>query len=172
MKRDRFVLNPDSTVMILWDLIVNLVYLISFFLVPFVLLDPKRFLVSTVRWIELTFDIILFFDVIIDFFTAYRVDSEPVFDHKQVIVNYLSTYFFFDLISTAPGLFTWESIPEIYMLKLVRYVQFKRFFELVNAVLSKARSKFITCLSKNLVEGITTLIKSCLMLVLLIHVFA
>lgn len=84
--------------MIIWELIVNIVYVISFFLVPYILIDPDE-LLPNVRWLELCIDFFIFGDMIMDFFTAYYSDSELITEHKLIIINYLSTYFFFDLIS-------------------------------------------------------------------------
>jgi len=125
--------------MIIWDLIVNAVYIISFFLIPYALIDPND-LLPKVIWIELALDLIIFADVIMDFFTAYRVDNDLVFDHKQIIANYLSTYFVFDLLSVVPGLFTAEQYHEVYFMKIFRYSQFTRFLEMINSVLNKVCS--------------------------------
>lgn len=94
-------------------------------------------MLPTIRWIEFTIDFVLLVDVVVDLFTAYRVDTELVTDLRQVLVNYLSTYFFFDILSILPGLLTAEMYPEIYFLKLLRYVQFSRLLELLGVVVNK-----------------------------------
>jgi hypothetical protein len=155
----------------LWNLIVTVIYLASFFFTPFVVIDPQK-LLPKVREIEFTFDVILILDFIIHFFKAYHSDSEIISDHKQVVINYLSGYFIIDAISTAPGLFTLESMHDVYFLKMFRYFHIKRFFEFINTILVKLRKSVMTSLSKNLIDGITLLVRSVLNFVLLVHIFA
>ena len=141
-KKWTLVLNPEWTPMIIWELIVNIVYVISFFLVPYILIDPDE-LLPNVRWLELCIDFFIFGDMIMDFFTAYYSDSELITEHKLIIINYLSTYFFFDLISWTPGLFTGEGVSGVYFMKIFRYVQFKRFVEFTLNLLNQVRLWFI-----------------------------
>lgn len=132
----KFVLNPESSHMFLWESIVNIIYLLSFFFIPFILCDPHTIL-PTVHWLEFFFDIVIFLDIILDFFTMYKDDTEWVKDHKKIAINYLSSYFIFDCISVCPGLFTAEYYPNLYYCKIVRYIQIPRFFEHLSLLLSK-----------------------------------
>lgn len=99
------------------------------------------------------------------------MESEVVSDVKIVMVTYLSSYFIFDFISTAPGLFTGEQVHEVYFLKLFRYVQFGRLLDLLNNVLNKLRVTVLTSLSSGLIDGLINVVKSILLLFLLIHIF-
>lgn len=140
------VLDPSLTIMIIWELIVNIVYVFSFFTFPFVMISPGTML-PTIWWLEFIFDIFIFGDLIMDFFTAYHDGDELVTDHKMIIINYLSTYFIFDLLSSAPGLFTLEWRPELYFMKCFRYVQFKRFLEFLMTLLNE-----VTLILSNLIS--------------------
>ena len=122
--------------MLIWELIVNINYVISFFLIPYVLISPSE-LLPQVRWLEIGLDIFIFGDIIMDFFTAYYDDTEYVDSHKRIIINYLSTYFVFDMISCTPGLFTAEGYSSLYFMKIFRYVQFKRFTEFMINMLNQ-----------------------------------
>lgn len=165
-----WVLSPNTTAMLIWDSIVNINFLISFFFIPFILMKPS-YLLPEVWYLELIIDIIIFSDIFLNFFTAYEMESEVVSDVKIVMVTYLSSYFIFDFISTAPGLFTGEQVHEVYFLKLFRYVQFGRLLDLLNNVLNKLRVTVLTSLSSGLIDGLINVVKSILLLFLLIHIF-
>ena len=94
-------------------------------------------LLPPIRWLEFSFDIIFFIDIIIDCFTGYHDDNELVTDLKQIWVNYFSSFFIFDALSILPGLLTGESYHEIYFLKIFRYIQFTRLIELLAVAINK-----------------------------------
>jgi Ion transport protein len=120
----------------IWNFSVNCIYLISFVIIPFVIINPKE-LQPPIRWLELTFDMIFFIDITIDLFTAYYEDTQLITDLKQIWVKYLSSYFIFDILSILPGLITGESYHEIYYLKVLRYAQFTRLIDLFAVAINR-----------------------------------
>lgn len=133
--KPKYVFYPDHPFVIVWKLIVNLVYVISFFMIPLVCIDPDEIL-PKVRWAEFMLDILLFGDIIADFFIWYYSDTELVTDHGKIAIHYLTTYFVPEVISVSPGLFTAESIPVLYYLKTIRYVQYSRFNNFITLLLN------------------------------------
>ena len=111
---------------------MNVVYVCSYFLIPLVMISPA-YMLPRVQWVELTLDIFLFVDLLVDFFQGYYDDTELIMDHKKIVLHYLSGYFIVECISVCPGLFTGETIHQIYFLKAVRYIQFSRFMQFVES---------------------------------------
>lgn len=131
-----YSLNPDNSLLMIWNFSVNCIYIISFIIIPFVIINPKE-LHPPLRWLELAFDMIFFIDILIDLFTAYYEDTQLITDLKQIWVKYLSSYFIFDILSILPGLITGESYHEIYYLKVLRYAQFTRLIDLFAVAINR-----------------------------------
>lgn len=68
-KWDKFVIKYYSKRKLVIDLAVNIAYIISFFLTPYVIafeMDPLK----SLRWLEFALDIVILFNVFISFFSA------------------------------------------------------------------------------------------------------
>lgn len=75
------------------------------------------------RPIDFFIDIVLTIDIVLNFFTAYYKDVELVIQNKLIAFAYFKGFFVFDVISTLPGLFTYEDY-NVYALKIFRYLKF------------------------------------------------
>lgn len=130
-KRSPCLIMPTSYFSLMINFIANMAYTISFFLVLFVIAS-RMSLLDELQPYELVIDLILFFEMITRFLTAYDNDLEQVTDLRTISVRYVSNWFIFDFIAIVPGLITGEMFPVIYPLKLLRYLRLARFFEQMN----------------------------------------
>lgn len=129
------VLNPQSRLIMIWKVIINIVYIISFFLVPLVLINPHQ-IQSDVRWLDITMDLLLLIDIWLNFFIAFYVDTELVTNHKEIVIRYLTSYFAVEFIAVVPGLFSGEGVPDIYFFKILRYVHITTFLRYIGIFLN------------------------------------
>lgn len=70
-KVSKYVIFPDSKWKVLWDMIVNLSFALSFFLIPCVIGSGGK-IFKTVWIAELIFDVFMLLDIFVQFLTAYE----------------------------------------------------------------------------------------------------
>lgn len=92
---------------------------------------------QTLFKIEIACDIIYLIEIILNFFKKGRTEK----DVKAIAVNYLSFYFWFDVISTVPCLFMSEPI-QFYLLKGFRIVHATRLTHPLQLILGCALQKY------------------------------
>jgi hypothetical protein len=73
------------------------------------------------RPIEIIFDLIMFVDIVLNFFTGY-MRNILIMDVKKVWLNYIFGRFGIEFLAVVPGLVTGEMIYQIYMLKILRFL--------------------------------------------------
>jgi hypothetical protein len=169
VKISRFIVMPTSYSSIITDFLADIGYIVSFFLVLYVL-SSKLNLHSDFQYYEIVIDFILLVDMVMRFITAYDNDLEKVTDHKTIAVRYLANSFVFDFIAIVPGFVTMEFITFLYPLKLLRYFQIPRFFDRMDFALTTVANHAMI-IDKAAVKLIMVAVKSILTLLLAIHVF-
>ncbi len=95
---------------------------------------------------------------------------EWVVNPKTIALNYLKSYFIFDVISTVPCLFTGQDNIGLYWFKLLRYLHFGDVLKLLNSYIEKALLRF--GVDKQVVERFSTFINLVLYLVYVVHVLS
>ena len=75
--KSKLVIMPGSTIDMVSNFIIGIAYILSFFLTSLVL-GTKYAILKDVYYIEIIIDIILLFDIILRFITAYEYDCEYV----------------------------------------------------------------------------------------------
>eukprot|EP00347_Sterkiella_histriomuscorum_P000928 403373987 len=169
VQSSKYVMHPESSYKFMYELIVNIAYIASFFLTPFViafLLDPHDY----TRWIEFAIDIILTLDIIKQFFTGYNIEDDQVEMRLKIVAwRYFTGDFIFDALGTLPGLVTGESVKQIYYFKLVRYAQIKRLFAQLNDLLERIQKVLV---HNQAVENFFVVLRTLLYLFVLFHVLA
>ena len=97
-----FYILPDATYIKYWKLFVSLMdlYLLSLYVYRVCLL-PLR--VNHYLYIEIIMQGCFLFDTIINFFLAYYEQDDLVTDLKTIVIKYLFTFFFFDLMGGLPA---------------------------------------------------------------------
>lgn len=169
-KKSPIIVMPKSYIGIITDAIADMAYIVSFFLVLFVISSRLR-LHDDYRPYEIVIDIILFVDMILKFVTAYDNDLEKIIDHKTIAVRYLSNSFIFDFLAIVPGLWSLELVKELYPLKVLRYVKLRKFFNKADLALALLSTQ-ITIIDKQIVKLFIQIAKAILTLLLWIHVFS
>jgi len=100
---DRFMVSPVGKPRLMWDLLVFSVLILDFLITPFELVFlledsvPKGFSVANSI-------ITIFFmaDICLNFNTGFIVRDKLIMKRKDSVHNYLTTWFFIDLVSTIP----------------------------------------------------------------------
>ena len=123
-----YVIAKNSRIKLYWDVLNNIMMLISYFLVPLQIAfgGPST---SEMHQLELILDIVVFLDVIFNFITDNQSDPGEIVTNKKIAFRYISSYFIFDVLSFLPGLVTFEyygGFTIIYKLKLFRYLKLRR----------------------------------------------
>jgi hypothetical protein len=168
-KISRFIVMPTSYISIIPDFLADIGYIVSFFLVLYVL-SSKLNIHSDFQYCEIVIDFILLVDMVMKFITAYDNDLEKVTDNKTIAVRYLSNSFVFDFVSIVPGFVTMEFVTFLYPLKLFRYLHLNRFFDRMDCTLTTL-ANHVMIINKNTIKMIMVAVKSILTLLLGIHVF-
>jgi hypothetical protein len=166
---NKWVIMPNSYFGQFIRYVADIAFVISFFFV-FLIIGSRMNLLDEIRPLEIILDFILFFDMITNFFMAYENDGEYVTKLKTISIRYLSNKFVLDFLGVVPGLVSFELVPELYPLKLFRYIHIPRFFNLVysNLTLLSKRIKFLDKFTINVIVKIS---KTLITLILNIHFF-
>lgn len=114
-----YLIDSERTFCKIWDFNITLLIMYTVNVTPFLLVFPSvyqtcnnpenmtdcKFVESyqkSLRNIEIVIDILIFIDILMNFFKKTRAHKEL----KTIGLNYLTGYFIFDIIATLPGLMT------------------------------------------------------------------
>lgn len=85
--------------------------------------------------VDVVFDILFFFDLIINFFSAYLdAENKIVDDHKKIIINYITGWFIIDFTAVLPITYFYdftENSTALQYNKLLRLMRLPRLYRLV-----------------------------------------
>lgn len=107
----RLVIHPDTKLKQRWDSAMICAVMLSTITVPFRLAFSIDFeaIMHPVIWIDTVCDVFFGIDIVLNFFSGYRVAEEGgsvatlvVMNHKSVVRNYARTWFIPDVVSTFP----------------------------------------------------------------------
>ena len=100
-QRYKFLIRPDNTYKVAWDLWVGVLIVFSVIVIPLKLAFTVKG--EAWFWIDIAVDFFFWCDLFVSFFTAF-VDEEGklVTDHKAIRLRYLKTWFVPDLLSVLP----------------------------------------------------------------------
>ena len=167
--KPRCIIKPDNLLKQIWDALVNQVFIVSFFLTPLNLAFQLE-LFEDFSTIELIFDIVLFIDIVLSFFTAFYIDVELITDRKKIACSYAKKYLFFDALATLPGLISLENVPSLYFMKIVRYIYMGRLFDQFRLMFTKIADA-IHSVSRTFTNNLYKMLKMMITLMLVIHAF-
>jgi len=94
---------PESKFKTIWNMIiiVLLIYTGSYvpYKIAFIDEDTKG-----VQYFEYLVDILFFFDIIINFFSATEdpITGQIILDHRKLVINYMRGWFSFDVLACIP----------------------------------------------------------------------
>lgn len=120
-----YSLDPANKYKLMWDLVMNSIYIISFFMMPLVIafrlepLDNQAY-----RDFELFIDFMMVVDIGLTFITGYYEDVVLVDSVKQISTHYLTSFFIPDFLSCIPSILVLESKrhPVAYYFKILRFL--------------------------------------------------
>ena len=97
----KFVLHPDSSFRLLWDVTSMLLILVQAIAVPYLLAFESE---SEEFWNAFEDSVTAFFatDILLNFNSAYYDDGSIVAQRKAIAKNYLKIWFWVDLLTTFP----------------------------------------------------------------------
>ena len=103
---DSFTINPETTTFFIYDTIIAISAIYSLIFIPFEMADDcfcdegkNKYKI----YIKFIIDILFILDVIINFFLEFYTKTEILVKNRsQIINNYLSGWFFFDLLNAVP----------------------------------------------------------------------
>lgn len=130
--------------------------------------DDTKSLFYLTSWYQFGFDICFSINIALNFITAYQQDIEWKFNLKDIAKAYIKSFFFFDVISTFPLLFTYDR--RYYALKILRYARFRGFINQINQLLYKLFNRI--GLNKQVIERIFYFLSLLIYLIFIIHILA
>ena len=87
-----------------WDTMMSTILLITCFLTPLNLAFTEE--LDMIRWyvsVNFFIDFLFFLDIIVNFMTAFHRDNHELIDDRcEIVKNYLTTWFFIDLLAIFP----------------------------------------------------------------------
>lgn len=99
--RKKYLIYPDNTPKVIWELFVNLLLLVISILTPAQLAFSKS--LEHTGTVNTVIDIVFFIDVFVVFFSATENNFHEVCDdRKKIAINYLKGWFTIDVLSIVP----------------------------------------------------------------------
>jgi hypothetical protein len=99
-----FTIDPKSTFVKYWDLIIILITFYSITFTPYYLAFSEADNSFNVLFLEMFFDIVFIIDILINFFIEfYNYEEELVKNFYLIAMNYLTGWFLVDLLASIPG---------------------------------------------------------------------
>lgn len=84
---------------------------------------------------DLIFDILFFLDIVVNFFSAYQDEEQHMVDnHRRIVINYLTGWFFVDLTAVLPITYFYDDTQNgaaFRYNKLLRLIRLPRLYRLV-----------------------------------------
>lgn len=100
---DTWVFDMKSTFRGCWSFLIFILIIYSTTVTPYKIAFSNDDDNISINYLDLIVDLIFMVDVILNFFTPYyNNENNLVGNHKMIVINYLSTWFLFDLISSFP----------------------------------------------------------------------
>jgi CRP-like cAMP-binding protein len=135
--RSRFVIDPNSFFHLVWSFFIFLLVVYSVTITPVVIAFTLDSIILSS--LDITVDFVFLTDVVVNFFIPYQSakDNKYVYKHKRIIINYLTSWFLFDIITSLPtGLIADESTDLAYrnvgkILRLTRLLRLTKWLKVV-----------------------------------------
>ncbi|OMJ81416.1 hypothetical protein SteCoe_18155 [Stentor coeruleus] len=142
----KFIISPENTTKILWDICGFFIILYQAIFIPFYIAFSINLSTSSIFTVD--FGIMIYFtiDILLNFNTSYYSHAELINDRKAIVKNYIKFWFWIDLISTFPydvvyNVIEIRSHSFSYAPQLLRVLKFYRLLRLIR--LAKMKKIFI-----------------------------
>lgn len=104
-KKQRFIIYPENSIKVGWDIFVSFILVYSCFVVPLQLCfaDDLPYSHSAFLWLNHIIDILFAIDIIVTFNSAITNDEfSTIENHKEIAINYLKGWFWVDFLAILP----------------------------------------------------------------------
>jgi len=99
---ESFIIRHNSNFLMFWNVIVDLIYIYTFFVVPYVIAFQIKPLES-IRGIETVLDFLMLLAILLNFITERKAGKQIISDQKMLAMKYLTTRFGLDTLATLPS---------------------------------------------------------------------
>lgn len=158
----QFIINPESTWKLVWDVTGFFIILYQALIIPFTIAFTVD--ISFTSSADLCFMIYFFFDIILSLNTAFYSSGDLVDSRREIIKNYLKFWFWIDFFSTFPYDLIYNEVefkaknmsaaPQLLrilkfyrILRLLRLAKLKKLFmQIEEYINSEALTNFLTVL--------------------------
>jgi hypothetical protein len=169
-KRYWFIINHESRYKLLWDVVWSFMLISSYF-ITFFTLAFNNYPVQYNRPIEIFLDIMQIFDICLSFVTTCEGVNGGLKERPlEITIEYLKSTFIFDALGCLPNLVYRETNPEIYALKVFRFIQMSRCLDQLDYIVNKIKAKYLQYMF--LITNTFSTIKLVGTLCVLFHFFA
>lgn len=134
-----YLIDTERTFCKVWNFLITILTIYSMFVAPFIIVfpdvyqdedpvtgefstNPNNPRQSGLKTIEYAIDIIYLFEILLNFVKRTRALKKI----QTISVNYLTSYFIFDVIGTIPNLIFFKEGFKYYYLKVFRLIHFMR----------------------------------------------
>lgn len=134
-----YLIDTERTFCKVWNFLITILTIYSMFVAPFIIVfpdvyqdedpvtgvfitNPNNPRQSSLKTIEYAIDIIYLFEILLNFVKRTRALKKI----QTISVNYLTSYFIFDVIGTIPNLMIFKEGFKYYYLKVFRLIHFMR----------------------------------------------
>jgi hypothetical protein len=126
--KKKWIVYPWSFSKRAWDLLIGGLKVYYCFSIPWYLAFGGNYEGSVIPW-DFVFDILLFIDLIIRFFSAFVVDSKLIDDQTEIIKRAIKEGFIIDLICVIPWYAVYNELMWFRILRLLQVTQLRTALE-------------------------------------------
>jgi hypothetical protein len=129
-------INPDSTLKEIWDILIAILTIFIAIEIPLRL--AYNYGITNI-YVEITISVLLFIDIILNFFTEIYVKGIVIKNRKYIKRYYLRRFFIFDVLAAIPFSLLTLVFPQI---RWLRWMNLARLFKLlrIQSLISKWRN--------------------------------
>jgi hypothetical protein len=103
-----YIIYPDNILKLLFDIMGFILMVMQYVTLPFTIaFDFDNNLLKDLNYLS---DIFFIVDVILNFFCGYYKEGVLILNRREIISNYLRGWFAFDLLSSFPYSFIFDSL--------------------------------------------------------------
>ncbi|OMJ66710.1 hypothetical protein SteCoe_36361 [Stentor coeruleus] len=175
--KNKWLLKPEEYSRFSWEMFVMIVLILLGFLLPYIsAFEPSNTNLS--RSIDIFTICIFSIDILINFNTGFYEKGTLIMERSKIIKNYLTFWFWLDLISTLPLDWILEIAGSVnsQASKLLKYIRILRVLKLIKLIrLTKLKLMIIRIqdrISNKKILSLITVFKLLLYLFLIAHFFA
>lgn len=126
----KFIIHPDSKILIVWDIIILFASIYIAIEIPLAVVFEieENFILTIINWIVTTVYIV---DIIISFNTAVYKKGKIITDRKIIAKKYLKSWFLIDFIAAFSFFGAFKSMQQIVLSRIIKLFRLSRLLKLI-----------------------------------------